>query len=61
LLKRLALAYTKEVLGRIRSKYKLNSSTYSLDGDTLLSEASNELSAIREYLDKNSDMVLPID
>ena len=61
LLLRLALAHTKEVLGRIRSKYSLNGATYSLDGNTLLSEAQSELSAIREYLDRNTDMVLPID
>lgn len=61
LLKRLALALSKQMLGRVRSKYKLNSATYELDGDTLLSEAQSELAEIRQYLDENNDLLLPID
>ena len=61
LLRRLALALTKEVLGRIRGKYKLNSATYELDAYQLLSEAREELSEIRGFLNDNSDMMLPID
>lgn len=61
LLKRLSLAMTKEVLGRIRGKYTLNSATYNLDADKLLAEAQAELAEIRAYLNDNSDMLLPID
>lgn len=61
LLKRLALALSKQMLGRIRSKYKSNSATYELDGDTLLAEAQQELSEIRQFLDENNDLLLPID
>lgn len=61
LLKRLALALSKQMLGRIRSKYKSNSATYELDGDTLLSEAQSELAEIRQFLDENNDLLLPID
>ena len=61
LLKRLSVAMTKEVLGRVRGKYTLNSATYNLDADTLLSEAQSELTTIREYLHSNSDMLLPMD
>lgn len=61
LLKRLSLAMTKEILGRVRGKYTLNSATYNLDADQLLSEAQNELTEIRNYLNSNSDMLLPID
>lgn len=61
LLKRLSVAMTKEVLGRVRGKYTLNSATYNLDADTLLSEAQAELTAIRDYLHANSDMLLPMD
>lgn len=61
LLKRLSVAQTKEVLGRVRGKYKLNSATYDLDGDQLLSEAQAELNEIRSYLDSNSDLLLPLD
>lgn len=61
LIKRLALAMTKETLGRIRGKYTLNSATYNLDADQLLSESQQELQEIRTYLNENSDMLLPID
>lgn len=61
LLKRLALALTKETLGRVRGKYTLNSATYNLDADQLLSEANAELTDIRTYLNTNSDLLLPID
>lgn len=61
LLKRLSLAMTKEILGRIRGKYTLNSATYNLDADKMLAEAQTELAEIRAYLNENSDMLLPID
>lgn len=60
-LRRLALALTKEILGRIRSKYTPTNSTFQLDGDTLLNEAHQELSDIRTFLDTNSDMLFPLD
>lgn len=56
-LKRFAVAYTKEAEGRIRSKYTISSGTYNLDGNTLLSEAQNELSAIRNELDSNVNIM----
>lgn len=55
-LKRFAVAYTKEAEGRIRSKYTLNSATYNLDGNTLLSEAQSELSQIRNELNENINL-----
>lgn len=61
MLKRLSLAMMKEVLGRIRGKYNLNSATYSLDADKLLAESQAELAEIRTYLNNNSDLLLPID
>lgn len=61
LIRRLALALTKEAIGRVRSKYDLSSSTYKLDGNTLLQEAKAEQEEIRAYLIGNSDMLLPID
>lgn len=60
-IRRLALAYTKQVLGRIRGKFRLNGAQYDLDSDQLLSEASQEISEIRSFLDENSDILLPID
>ena len=55
-LKRLSVAYTKETEGRIRSKYTLNSGTYNLDGNTLLSEAASELQQIRTELNENINL-----
>lgn len=60
-LKKLSLAMTKQILGRVRGKYNLSSATYTLDADKLLAEAEAELTNIREYLKSNSDMLLPID
>lgn len=61
LLKRLSVAMMKEILGRIRGKYTLNSATYNLDSNQLLAEAQAELTDIRSYLNDNSDLLLPID
>lgn len=40
----------KEVLGRIRSKYKSSSSPFELDGDTLLNELENEKQQLLEEI-----------
>lgn len=61
ILRRLSVAMTKEILGRVRGKYNLNSATYTLDADKLLAESQAELTEIRTYLNSNSDMLLPID
>lgn len=58
---KLATAYAKQVLGRIRSKYTLNSSQYSLDGETLLAEAKEEITEITTFLRTNVDLAFPID
>ena len=58
---KLATAYAKQVLGRIRSKYTLNSSQYSLDGETLLNEAKEEIAEITTFLKTNVDLAFPID
>ena len=58
---KLATAYAKQVLGRIRGKYTLNSSTYSLDGEALLSEANTEIQELQTYLRDNVDLAFPID
>jgi hypothetical protein len=58
---RLATAYAKQVIGRIRSKYTLNSSTYTLDGDRMLEEANAEIADIKQKLIDNHDLMMPID
>lgn len=47
---RLGLAYMKISLGRTRSKYVVEGSNVSLDGETLLNEGNAELEAIRNEL-----------
>ena len=58
---KLATAYAKQVIGRIRSKYTLNSSQYSLDGEALLAEAKEEIAEITTFLRDNVDLAFPID
>ena len=47
---RLSLAYMKMALGRARSKYTIEGSNVTLDGETLLSEANAEFETIRSEL-----------
>lgn len=47
---RLSEAHMKKSLGRSRSKYKIEGSNVSLDGEILLQEATAELDKIREEL-----------
>lgn len=60
-IQRLALAFAKISLGRVRSKYELSSSLYKLDGNQLIQEGISERDAIREELVENSDLVFPMD
>lgn len=48
---RMSLAYCKISLGRSRSKYTIEGSNVSLDGDVLLQEANTELETIRSELE----------
>lgn len=57
---RMSEANFKKALGRSRSKYRIEGSNVTLDGETLLTEANAELEAIRADLDtkKNKFVVL---
>lgn len=56
---RMSEANMKKALGRSRSKYKIDGSNVTLDGDVLLSEANAELEAIRNELKtKSSKLVI---
>jgi len=59
-LTRLSEAHMKKALGRSRSKYKVEGSNVSYDGELLLQEANTELEAIRTELEakKNKLVVL---
>lgn len=56
---RLAEANMKKALGRTRSKYTIEGSNVSLDGDQLIQEANTELEAIRAELEsKKTKLVI---
>lgn len=56
---RLSEAHMKKSLGRARSKYRIEGSNVSLDGEILLDEANAELEQIREELEaKKSKLVV---
>jgi hypothetical protein len=61
ILQRLSIAMTKQILGRIRTRYKVNSSQWTQDGDQMLAEGTEELNKIRELLTTNSQVIYPID
>ena len=47
ILVRLSVALTKQIVGRIRTKYSQSNSLWALDGEQMLSEGNAELDAIR--------------
>lgn len=56
---RLSEAHMKKALGRARSKYTIEGSNVTLDGDVLLQEANAELETIRAELEaKKNKMVI---
>ena len=61
IIKRMSLAQTKIILGRIRSHVKQSNAIWSLDGDTLLQEGTTELTEIRQHLTDNEALIYPID
>lgn len=61
ILLKLAIANTKLILGRIRSRYTQNSSLWQQDGETMLTEGKEEIKELRETLRVNSQMMYPVD
>ena len=57
----LSVALTKITLGRIRSRFTQSNALYTQDGETLLNEGTQELTAIRESLVANNQLVYGID
>ena len=60
-LMKMCIAYTKIIVGRVRSRYTQSNALWQQDGATILQEGLNELSQLREYLSANSQLVYPID
>ena len=61
ILSRLALAHTKILLGRIRTRYTQSNALWTQDGETLLDEGNKELEDLRTRLQEQADFVFPID
>ena len=57
---RMSEANMKKSLGRSRSKYRVENSNVSLDGETLLTEANAELEAIREELEARKNKLVAL-
>lgn len=60
-LMRMSKALTKVTLGRIRSRYTQTNALWTSDAETMLSEGQNELNELRTYLQKNTQLLFPID
>ena len=58
---RMAVAQTKIVVGRVRSKFKQSNALWVLDGDALLQEGTSELDSLREELRGSTQLVYGID
>ena len=60
-LMKMCVAYTKIIVGRVRSRYTQAGALWTQDGDTILQEGLQELRDLREYLSQNTQLVYPID
>lgn len=60
-LMRLSKALTKQVVGRVRTKFTQSNALWQNDGAQLLEEANTELAQIREELRNNTQLCYPID
>ena len=58
---RLSIALTKITVGRVRTKFKQTNALWTLDGDTLLTEGTQELTAIRTELKENTQLIYGYD
>ena len=58
---RLSEAYMKKALGRSRSKYTIQGSNVTLDGEILLNEANAELEALKSAMESKSNRLVVLD
>ena len=58
---RMSKALTKVTLGRIRGRYTQSNALWTSDAETMLQEGQNELTELRTYLAKNTQLLFPID
>ena len=60
-LMRLSKALTKVTLGRIRGRFTQSNALWTSDAQTMLQEGQQELSDLRAYLQKNTQLLYSID
>ena len=60
-LQRLALARTKIVLGRIRTRFTQSNALWTMDGETLLNEGNTEVKELEDMLIANSNLIAYVD
>ena len=58
---RMSVAMAKIVVGRIRSRYTQSNALWTQDGETMLNEGKEELTALRERLQTHSNYSYPMD
>ena len=58
---RLSVALTKQILGRIRTRFTQSNALLGMDGEKLLEEGNKELEDLREKLRVNSQLMYPKD
>lgn len=61
MLVKLAVATTKVILGRLRTRYTQSNALWTQDGETILSEGKAELDAIRAELKESTQLFYPVD
>lgn len=58
---RMSVALAKVTVGRIRTRYTQSNALWQQDGQQMLDEGTNELNALRESMQANSQLCYPID
>lgn len=58
---RMAVANAKCIVGRVRTKFKQSNALWTMDGDTLLAEGTEELKTLRQELKDSTQLVYGID
>lgn len=61
ILMKLSKALTKITLGRIRGRFTQSNALWQSDATQMLQDGQNELNAIREHLQKNTQLLYPLD
>ena len=58
---KLSVAFSKIMVGRIRSRYTQSNALWTQDGERILQEGNEELNSLREHMVNNAQLIYPID